>query len=231
MGLKFTAVEADFDALGRELSGDALNQALANYAREQLGEAIGSGAASEHYRTFVNGQEGASERAVQFPGPILYEFIYWREIADYALAFLRARSPVDSGDYRDAHHLRNAALQKIDLQDLAADTTTLVVTNDVPYARKIEVGGMRLSVPPYVYEDAASAVRRQYGEIVKVDVRYLELPGGYVLKGRQRSTAKTYAARIQAGGANVRGRSYVTARKDSKAGQKLTYPALVIEAL
>ena len=229
--LKFTAVEADFAALDRELSGAALDQALADYAREQLAEAIGSGAASERYRRYVNAQEGAPESSVRFPGPILYAFDYLAEIADYALAFLRARSPVDSGDYRDAHHVRTAGLERIEPAQIPVGAAAIVITNDKEYSRKIEVGGMRLSVPPYVYEDAAKAVRRAYREIVSVEVRFLELPGGYVLKGRQRSTAQRYANRIQAGGKNVRGGSYVTARKDSKAGQALKYPSLVIEML
>jgi hypothetical protein len=79
----------------------------------------------------------------------------------------------------------------------------IVITNDQPYARKIQVGAMKMSVPPGIYEDARQFVQRNFGQMVAVQLRFVQLAGGYVLK--------------RSGG-----------RKDRAAGQPIAYPALVI---
>lgn len=204
MRLTFTTETRALQDIDRALSPEAMNRRLAAFALEERDRAIGSGQASERYRRFVNGREGAQEAEVQFPGPVLYVFDYWAEIAEFALVFLRARSPVDSGDYRDAH-VAMVNGQRVDPKAIPLGTSELVITNTVPYARKVHVGAMRMSVPPFIYEDARRAVAGRFGNAVSTSMEFLELPGGYVLKRGQ-------------------------GKRDRAAGGVVRYPSLVITA-
>ncbi len=83
------------------LSGDAINAALAAFARQQLAEVITTGQAPAQYERYVNGVAGATEDSVRAPGPILYVFTNWPAIIREAIAELRKRAPVKSGAYAE----------------------------------------------------------------------------------------------------------------------------------
>lgn len=189
------------------LSEEAASRKLASFARRErdrfLHERAGTSGVAPRFRVFVNGREGASEDTVKPPGPIVYRFDFGREAAQYVIEFLQARSPKDSGLYASSHRL----IQGGSYVEPAAVRLDLpfTVVNVQPYSRKIEVGAMRMSVPPHVYEDAAQAFRRRYGNLVNVRVVYVELTGGYVLKGHGRS-----------------------AKARKRAGQPMRYPALQV---
>lgn len=109
------------------------------------------------------------------------------------------------------------------------------IVNTLPYARKIETGAMlRMSVPPGILERVKQRVNARFPTLF-ASVTYLRLPATfgtskhptpYILRGRQRSVAVVHAAHIRAN----RGKSVVTDRKDSRAGEQVTYPALSISA-
>lgn len=199
---RFSTFERDIRIATQGLTQQAISAELARVAVQELNDAIASGQASPIYDRYVNGRIGLPETSVIAPGPILYVFAYWREILEFALEYLRRRSPVDSGAYRDGHHALVDLQPVTPLSPISADSE-VVITNRRPYTRKIEVGAMKMKVPPGVYEDARKEVRRRFGLIVDVKVRFIELPNPYILK--------------RDGG-----------RRGRRAGDPLSYPALVM---
>jgi len=152
-------------------------------------------------QTFVDGRLGAPEESVKPYGVIRYEFVFASEAATFALKEAQEMSPVDSGAFRRAWFLM------VDGKEVAADAIPpsarrIVLTNDRPYARKIEVGAMTVRVPPGIVDRLQRVVLRRFGNSVEADVQYIELAGGYRLKrdggrkGRRKGDPLTYPALI-----------------------------------
>lgn len=195
------------------LEPDAIGKLLAKTARKALSEAQGAGEAPKHYVRVVNGQEGVSEDAVKPPGPIVYIFSWLPEIAEYALAFAKARSPVLSGRYRDSWFAMVNGEATEDIDNIPPDAE-LIITNDQPYSRKIDVGHMKMSVPPGIVEDMRQAVMRRFGNVITAQRRMISLGGAYTLAGVFRKGVRPHAR--------------TGLRKDTARGASLTYPALVV---
>jgi hypothetical protein len=198
---RVTPIDRELRIATADIDPQAIAALLASTAREALADAIASGAGSPDFTRYVNGREGVLEDAVVPPGPILYEFNRLNDIVGWTLDFLRERSPVRSGRYRASHFVL-ANGRQVD-PDRIPPGVEIVITNDQPYARKIQIGAMMMSVPPGIYEDARQFVQRNFGQLVAVQLRFVPLAGGYVLK--------------RGGG-----------RKGRRAGEPITYPALVI---
>lgn len=197
----------------KDIAPEAVNAALAAFARTSLAEAIAAGEASPRYDRFVNNQAGRAEESVIAPGPILYVFSWWSEIIGFALEYLIARSPEHSGRFRKSWFVMANGSPVADLDAIPTDAE-VVITNDQPYARKIEVGHMHMSVPAGVVEAALQAVKKTYGAAVTARKTFLLLPGGYVLRGHFHRGIGRYARR--------------RLRPDTQAGQPVTYPALTL---
>jgi len=149
-------------------------------AHEALAEAQAAGEFPRSYVTSVNGRVGAPVESVQPPGPIIYTARWWPEILTYGMAFAEQRSPVKSGHYRDSWFVMiNGSKYDGSYSDIPLDAEA-IITNDVPYARKIEVGHMKMSVPPGVVEDVVTALRRKFGELISVQRRFFALQRGYI---------------------------------------------------
>jgi hypothetical protein len=192
----------------KALSQAAISAHLASEARRLRDEAVRSGQASQVYRTFVDGVEGRSEDTAH--RVIQYRFSRLVQATGYALGYAKGRSPAASGRYRNAWlALVNGQPWDGQATSITAGATVMIV-NPVPYARKIDVGGMRMSVPPGIVEAVRQAVQRAYpGVKAERDLVLLRsglyLGAPYTLKGRSKSR-----------------------RKDRAAGQQLTYPALIL---
>lgn len=186
---------------------------LAQFARDELARSIADGEGSPVYDRYVNGIKDAPESAVVPPGPIVYDFIWWQEIVEYALQYLVERSPVHSGRYKQSWMVLADGSPIADVRDIPIASTVTIV-NDQPYARKIDVGHMRMSVPPFLIEDARQAVNRIFGNIITARRSLIDLPSAYTLKGYFRR--------------GVRPRARTKLRADTKAGAKMTYPALIL---
>lgn len=222
MGLKF--VGRDFRVSRAGLSPEQTQRRMAEVTRHAVADAIQAGEGTKDNVTVVNGRVGAQMETVRLPGPIVVRFNWWRDIVLTAIEFAYQRSPVDSGDYRDSWFAMVDG-EAVAPEDIPIGTQTVVITNDKPYHRKIDVGHMRrMTVPPGIVEDTVQVVRGRYGNIVKAQYAFVELKGGYVLKGRQYSAANKYSAHIRAN----RGRAIATKRKDLKRGEHMTYPAVEI---
>ena len=88
--------------VARYLSDAARSRILADVAirgREQL---IREGRASRSFTTTVDGREGAAESSVQPEGTIVYRFQLLGEAALFAMGYLRGRSPLRGGKFRDS---------------------------------------------------------------------------------------------------------------------------------
>jgi len=219
------AFERNLKIATASLEPAAISALLARTAREALAEAIAAGEASPNYVRSVNGRFGAAEETVVVPGPIIYRFSYLEDAVVFALAYCEARSPFKSGRYRKSWFaLVNGALWRPGTP--IPPNAEAIVTNDQPYHRKIEVGAMKMSVPPRIVEGARQALFEKFGRgVLKVERQFVWLHGGYVLKGRRRSVR---AAQNNRSSAFRGGRAFLSGRADTAAGEPMTYPALLI---
>jgi hypothetical protein len=182
-------------------------------ARKGLAAFMGAQQVKPTVAIETDGHPSASEEAVKPFGIIVYRFTRMREIAQFALDQAIAQSPERSGFYKyswfamiDGREVVPGAIPQ--------STRSITLTNDAPYARKINVRGARLlNVPPGIVERVRQLVLRRYGALVTVNLEYITLAGGYVL---------------QKNGARASKSGRRSARKDVRKGASLTYPALTI---
>ncbi len=182
-------------------------------------------------RIAVNGAEGVAEESVKPPGPIVYVFLNWRLIIEHALEALVRNSPHKTGAFQRAFVVISGGRIVTDY-DAIGPNDEVIITNSLPYVRKIQVGAMKMSVPPRLFEKGRAAVFSRFGrQMLAAEVTFLNMPSGihadipYILKGHQRVRA---AARSQFSSAFREGRTTLARRKDLEAGQPLTYPALIL---
>jgi hypothetical protein len=194
--------ERELRVASADLGQDAIATLLAKTAREALAAAQGAGEFPSGYTRFVNGREGAQEQTVVPPGPIVYVASWWPEIISYGLAFAEQRSPVRSGRYKASWFVMVNGSQFIGDLDAVPLDAEVIITNDQPYSRKIEIGAERVAVPPGIVEDTVSALRRRFGNIIAARRRFINLEGAYHLRGssgrarRRQGHAVTYPAAV-----------------------------------
>lgn len=153
----------------------------------------------------TDGRPALSEESVKPFGIITYRFSDMVAIAAYALALAEALSPVQSGRFRRSWFAMVNERQ-IAVTDIPAGAMVLI-TNDQPYFRKIHQGskGFERYVPPGIVEKVRQQVIRRFRNQVDTNIEFITLEGGYILKGRGRRR-----------------------RKDTRAGEEMTYPTLVL---
>ncbi|MDR6953788.1 hypothetical protein J2X65_003151 [Ancylobacter sp. 3268] len=182
----------------------AISSALAAFAKQELAGVIARGEGTQIYDRFVNGHAGAPEESVQAPGPILYVFSWWQPIIAFALNELERRSPRKSGRYANSFVVFVNGRRAHRGEEIPPNAE-VVITNTQPYARKVQVGAMKMNVPPFLFDYAGSAVVRRFGAtLISVQLKFLQLRGGYILKRSQGN------------------------RADRQAGMPLTYPSLIL---
>lgn len=163
--------------IDRTLSPDAQRARLADVAKRASAELIASGRASARFTRYVDGQEGAPETAVRADGVIVYQFHYIGEAVAFAITFLKQRaSPGASGKYLRGFRV-SVDGRVIDMAVLRTDKikpgSDVYVFNVEPYSRKIDVAmsgnrPLKYRIQPGLFEDAAKAVRHQFGSTVSV---------------------------------------------------------------
>lgn len=201
-------------------------------ARRGLADHLGRLRHRPQVATIVDGRPGASEDSVKAYGVIRYEFRRLSEAALWALARCRELSPVESGAYKRAWFVL-AAGRPVAEGQTPPELPELIVTNDRPYHRKLEVtvnskrlhGGVRsVRVPPGIVERVRQEVRRVFPG-VDSSVSFIRLAGGYTLRGR---APRKRAAGNRRSSAFRAGRAHLSLARDRRAGQPMTYPALVL---
>ena len=211
MATGFEFFERDLRVATAGLEPEAINKAVAAFAKQEVRRVIAEGIASPQYDRFVNAVQGAPEEAYKAPGSIVYEFVNWPLVVNAALAELQKRAPRKSGRFASSFIVIVGGRVITDLSTIAG-SQEVIITNAQPYVRKAE-GGL-LGVPRRrLFDGTKSAMARRFAGAFKFETRFLNISGGvhalipYVLKHSQ-------------GG-----------RKDRQAGMPITYPAIIVNAL
>lgn len=133
---------------------------------------------------------------------IVYRASYMQDVVDFALTTLRDKSPVGSagdkhpGLYRDSHAV---FLNGHVVADVSAwrPGDQINIASPLPYARKIEAGAGKMTVPGHVYEDAALIVAGRYGNQAAVKFTFMPVRFGDV------AAYASFSRRIRAGRRNL----------------------------
>lgn len=200
--------ERDLRLATAGLEPAAVAKALAKFARSELSKAIAAGA-SPQYETFVNGRSGAALESVVPPGPIVFLFSNWGLVIGAAIEELKRRAPRKSGRYANSFVVVANQRPVTDLKTIGADAE-VIIFNRQPYTRKLETvqagAGQRMF-------DTLLSLRRRFKSGFKFESRFLDIRGGV-------APAVPYILKRSAG-----------RRKDRAAGQPISYPAILINAL
>lgn len=228
-----------FDVMvARATTGAEVRAFIAAEADRNVRKLIAAGAVPPAYRRFVNGVENAPNETVLVnaagSGSIRYQFSNMAEAAGFALQYAIAHSPRQSGAYANAWYLlvNGTPYTSTDLRALPLGAE-VIVTNHMDYHRKIDVGGMRMSVAPQIVEATRQAVMRKFPNVT-AERRFITIPGGYVLRGRAFRSGISYDAKTKAKGAKPKDRYFqlhprkATNRADARRGEVMTYPSLVL---
>lgn len=219
----------------RHLTGPEARRRVARVVQDQLQELIRTGQASPEFIRRVDGRLNAPEETVRLDGGrISYLFAVLARAAGFALDRAVARSPVESGTYRDSWVvLVDGKPWAEDLRRIPSGSTVWI-TNTQPYHRKINQAGQKTRRPPYIVQDVVQQTKRQFPGL-NVGLDFLHLPGGYVLKGYGWDSGLSYRRRLspsrpdQQLGWNQRfPERRANGRTDRAPGARMTYPTIVI---
>lgn len=183
------------------LSPRARSAAIAGFAREKLAEARTKNrqatGGETPYRQFVDGRQGAPLESVNPDrGVIVFEFDLVKDVIDWILARLVARSPRGpaggAGTYREAHRLF-ADGHEIAPGGALPPAAEYSITNTVPYARRLEIGVTKsgraflVSVPNRIYDRVSADAARRFSRVAKIGFTYRALVNGGLVRGGKRS--------------------------------------------
>ncbi len=206
----FDFFERDLRLATAGLEPEAINKALAAFARQELAKAISAGASPE-YEKYVNGRQGAAEETVKAPGPIIYEFVNWPLVIAAALAELQKRSPRKSGRYASSFIVLANQVPVADYRGIPAEAE-VVITNFQPYVRRIEVG-KNGSSGKRMFDLTKVALNSRFKEGFRAETKFLNFSAGI---------HPMMPYRLKSG----HGR-----RKDRQAGGVLSYPSIIINTV
>jgi hypothetical protein len=159
----------------------------AQLANVQLNNVAAIGYAPK-YQTTVDGRQGASPLAVRVDGGrIVFDFELFsesiKEVVAEAFKALRDASPVISGTYRDGHglYVNGERVEEVPPASIKP-TDRIMISNPVPYARRIEVGMTKsgrafvMQVPNHIYERVAKVILTpRFGNQLKIRFDYVDL--------------------------------------------------------
>ncbi|CAN7508815.1 hypothetical protein [Pararhizobium sp. LjRoot238] len=167
---------------------------LVKTAKAEHAKVMAAAPAPSSFVRIVDGRVGATEETAKADGRIVYQYRRMDEVVEFALKTLRDLSPVLSGDYRKGHVMFLNGLPAADLSTFR-DGDDLMITNYLPYARKIEVGKMQMRVAgsSKVYQQARRLVMARFGNSVSVEFTYRAVIGGHAVdQTKAPSTGKSW---------------------------------------
>jgi hypothetical protein len=180
MAGQFKALDRIQTLTMKSLNGPEAKAQFIAFARRNLSDTIFAGEASTKFTRIVNQQRDADEQSTIMPNPIIYEFDYLRDVALYALKYLEARYPItgpsEQGHYKDSHFAMQGG--RLVEPSMIKPGIEVVITNDQPYSRKIQLGSKGFQVGSGIYSQAAQVTRRTWGQLVQVEMTYITLSGG-----------------------------------------------------
>lgn len=221
-------------AISRVATGREVRQFLSDEANANVAALVRGNQADPTWRYFVNGIEDAPGYTVRLDrdgsGSIAYLFSRMTEAMPYALEYAKARSPRGATEvYINSWYfiVDGAPWVNMDYRSVPPGAE-VILTNSASYHRKIDVGGMRISVAPQIVEQTRQAVMRRFAGIA-CERRFITIPNGYVLKGRGRRSGISFNKRTKR--FEQVSPSLPTNEMDRQKGQPMTYPSLVMKEL
>ena len=198
----------------------AQEQVRANHvaaARAILDRTIAERPVKPSVTQVVDGKLGAALETVNVPGVILFRLGVLEEVIGFALKSAFDLSPRRSGRYRLSWVAMMANGKGYEGGPLGPDEIVFVV-NPQPYARKIQTRGARIAgVAPGIADRIANALRAAFGDAIRVEVKFINLPTGYAL--RRGLAAPSVNQGVRRTGPSRRRRKQVV-------GERITYPAV-----
>ncbi|MGN6304833.1 MAG: hypothetical protein ACTHNH_08460 [Mesorhizobium sp.] len=211
MATGFEFFERDLRVATAGMEPEAINQAVAVFAKQEVRRLIAEGAASPRYERYVNGVHGAPEESYRAPGAIVYEFTNWPLVINAVLEELKKRGPRPrTGQFDNSFVvIVGGRVLVTDYSKIRSDAEVIIL-NATPYSRKAEVG--RLGIPEQrLFKGTARVIASRFNGAFTVTSRFLNVPSGihslmpYHLKNRGRSNDRI-----------------------SRKSGVLTYPAIII---
>lgn len=191
MATGFEFFERDLRVATAGMEPEAINRAVAAFAKQELRRVIADGSASPRYDRYVNGVEGAPEEAYMAPGSIVYEFTNWPLVINAALDELKKRGPrPKSGQFNSSYVvIVGGRLPVMDYSKIRSDAEVIIL-NAMPYSRKAEVG--RLGIPEQrLFRGTQRVMSSRFNGAFTFQTKFLDVPAGinpmmpYHLKNRR----------------------------------------------
>lgn len=174
----------------------ATRQALIDTAKREHSRIMTTDPRPSRFTRTVDGVAGAREEDVKVNGRIVYRYPRHEEVVRAAMDLLFELSPVLSGEYRLGHTILvdGAAVSDLSAWD---GTGEVVITNLLPYSRKIEAGKMKMRVlgTDHVYEQAEFLLRQRFGNQARIKFTYRSTVAG---KAGNKSANRFPALEIEA---------------------------------
>jgi len=164
--------------VAKQATKEATQRVFVETARREHARVMGTDPKPAVFSQFVDGVAGAPLENVRPNGVIVFRYPRLQMVAQFAMETLFDLSPVLSGAYRLGHRL---FLNGKEVSNLAAYKSgdDVAITNYLPYARKIEVGKMKMRVSgsDRVYQQARRKVMARFGNVASVDFTFRGLIG------------------------------------------------------
>lgn len=187
--VKVEPIDRDIQLLLNDALSPAAQSAMfADYAEEQIKDAKDTDTQilgrEPRVTVSVDGNKGAALESVKPGGEIIAEFELFSEVLEWIQDQLILHSPVGSGRdphpglYRQSHTLFADGVEIAPGADIP-DAEEYVFINDVPYARKIELGRSS-QAPDGVYQAVAHLAAQRFGNMAKISFTFRTFIGGKI---------------------------------------------------
>lgn len=154
-----------------------VRKAIVATTRREHAKVMATAPRPSGFRQRVDGVEGAPLEEVK--RLVVIEYQRLDQVVQTAMEILFDLSPRLEGHYRAAHTIFLNGVAVSNLKSWAAGDE-VAIANAMPYARKIELGKMKMRLPgtDHVYEQAAARLRGRFGNLVSVTFTFRAQIGG-----------------------------------------------------
>lgn len=175
---KIERIDKDITLFLADVSPAAQSAAIAEFAQEQLDDALKSNSGSlgtaPDFETFVDGRKDVPLAGVKPGGTIVFEFHILSDLIAWVDEMLIEFSPVKTGRYQRSHVLFVDGA-KVDPNGNIPNGKEFVLLNLQPYAEEIE-NDLSRQAPDGVFQAVAALANEKFGQIAKVDFAYRPAP-------------------------------------------------------
>lgn len=173
-----------FVKVANDNAADLLKELAVTTDREIRTEQKGRRGIEPFMALVVDSKPATDLSSVKASSTVVELFDYRSEIVLACFQECRARAPFVSGAYRDGFFAivddRRYAPLVVPTPAALAEATTVVVTNSVPYARRLEVGKTKdggwfvFRADPHIIEAASLVVKAEFGGVARIRFNWME---------------------------------------------------------